>query len=102
MALAPAAAGVLFAHVASAETEPETQREEFFNGFKTEQIKTSGATIKTVYGGNRKGLPGVLRGGGSGGQVLLGEVAAALAYRFLFGMVELLGVRGRCKDARGG
>jgi hypothetical protein len=38
-------------------TEGETQRTQFFEGFKTEQIKTSGATINTVYGGNRNGAP---------------------------------------------
>jgi hypothetical protein len=32
-------------------------REDFFKGFRTEQIKTSDATINTVYGGNRNSSP---------------------------------------------
>ena len=54
MALAPAA-GALFARSARAQTA--SPREEFFKGFKSERIQTSGATIQTVYGGNRNGPP---------------------------------------------
>jgi len=58
LALAPAAGNALGARDLLAESEPSQQpREEFFKGFKTEEIKTSGATIHTVYGGNRNGPP---------------------------------------------
>ena len=33
------------------------QTTDFFPGFKTEEISTSGATIHTVYGGNPRGSP---------------------------------------------
>ena len=36
-------------HNARAEAGPEVQREPLFDGFTTEQIHTSGATIHTVY-----------------------------------------------------
>jgi len=102
MALAPAAAGVLFAHVASAETEPETQREEFFNGFETEQIKTSGATIKTVYGGNRNGSPVLLLHGIPETHVLWRKVAPALAQDFFVVMTDLRGYGDSSKPPGGG
>lgn len=58
LALAPAAGSARLATGASAGSEPAQQlREDFFKGFKAEEIKTSGTTIHTVHGGNRNGPP---------------------------------------------
>jgi len=54
-------------------TEGESQRPQFFEGFNTEQIKTSGATINTVYGGNRNGAPLLLLHGISGDACALAQ-----------------------------
>jgi hypothetical protein len=35
-------------HDTHAQVEPDTQHKDFFRGFKTGHIKTSGATINTV------------------------------------------------------
>src|SRR5260370_10760769 len=102
MALAPAAAGVLFAHVASAEAEPKTQREEFFKGFKTAHIKTSGATINTVYGGNRNHSPLLLLHGLPETHVLWRKVAPALAQDYFVVMTDLRGYGTSSKPPGGG
>jgi len=88
MALAPAAEAALFARSARA---ADTQRAEFFKGFKTEQIKTSGATIMTVYGGNRNRLPLLLLHGIPETHVLWRKVAPALAQDYFVVMTDLRG-----------
>src|SRR5215813_13985759 len=60
-------------------TEGESQRPQFFEGFNTEQIKTSGATINTVYGGNRNGAPLLLLHGIPETHVLWRKVAPTLS-----------------------
>ena len=54
LALTPAAENALLAPGLLGEPVPgqQTARREYFEGFQREQIKTSGATINTVYGGN--------------------------------------------------
>src|SRR6202030_3613885 len=62
----------------AAEPAPAPQAPaEFFDGFKREQIKTSGATINTVYGG--KGSPLLLLHGIPETHVLWRKVAPLLA-----------------------
>src|SRR5437016_13939302 len=102
LALAPAAGGALSAPVASAEAEPETQREEFFKGFKSEPIKTSGATIKTVYGGNSTASPVLLLHGIPETHVLWRKVAPVLAQDFFVGMTDLRGYGDSSKPPGGG
>src|SRR6266516_4014810 len=99
---APAAEGGPFAHGARAEAEPETHREEFFKGFKAEQIKTSGATIKTVYGGNSTGSPVLLLHGIPETHVLWRKVAPALARDYFVVMTDLRGYGDSSKPAGGG
>ena len=78
LALAPAAGNAL--SVRELLAEPQQQpREEFFKGFKTEEVKTSGTTIHTVYGGNRNGPPLLLLHGIPETHVLWRKVAPALA-----------------------
>ena len=88
MALAPAAEAAMFARSARA---ADTQRGDFFKGFKTEQIKTSGATIKTVYGGNRSRSPLLLLHGIPETHVLWRKVAPALAQDYFVVMTDLRG-----------
>jgi len=102
LALAPAAEGGPFAHGARAEAEPETHREEFFKGFKAEQIKTSGATIKTVYGGNSTGSPVLLLHGIPETHVLWRKVAPALARDYFVVMTDLRGYGDSSKPPGGG
>ncbi len=71
--------------------EPDTQRAEFFKGFKTEQIKTSGAAINTVHGGNRDGSPLLLLHGIPETHVLWREVAPRLARDYFVVMTDLRG-----------
>jgi len=59
--------------------KPDSKHAEFFNEFKTERIKTSGATIHTVYGGNRDGSPLLLLHGIPETHVLWRKVAPTLA-----------------------
>ena len=79
MALATAAEGARFARSARAQAKADTLRERFFKGFKTELIKTSGATIKTVYGGNRNRSPLLLLHGIPETHVLWRKVAPVLS-----------------------
>src|SRR5207244_13569097 len=102
LTLAPAVGGGPSAHGARAEAEPETQREEFFKGFKTEQIKTTGATIKTVYGGNSKGSPVLLLHGIPETHVPWRKVAPALAEGFFVVMTDLRGYGDSSKPPGGG
>jgi len=103
-ALAPAAEGALFARSARAEATADTQRGGFFRGFKTEQIKTSGATIKTVYGGNQRGAPLLLLHGIPETHVLWRKVAPALAQDYFVVMTNLRGlsdtIHAICEDYR--
>jgi pimeloyl-ACP methyl ester carboxylesterase len=71
--------------------EPDTRRTEFFDGFKTERIKTSGAAIHTVYGGNRDGSSLLLLHGIPETHVLWRKVAPALAHDYFVVMTDLRG-----------
>src|SRR6202790_5843452 len=62
---------------------------EFFDGFKREQIKVSGATINTVYGG--KGLPLLLLHGLPETHILWRKVAPLLAQDYFLVMPDLRG-----------
>src|SRR5882672_8660153 len=62
---------------------------EFFNGFKREQIKTSGATINTVYGG--KGSPLLLLHGIPETHLLWRKVAPLLAQYYFLVITDLRG-----------
>jgi haloacetate dehalogenase len=64
-------------------------REEFFEGFKREQIKTSGATINTIYGG--KGSPLLLLHGIPETHVLWRRVAPLLAQDHFLVITDLRG-----------
>src|SRR5258707_15062624 len=91
-ALAPAAEGALRVPGLMGNPEPAQQlREDFFKGFKTEEIKTSGATIHTVSGGNRNGLPLLLLHGIPETHVLWRKVAPALAQDYFLVMTDLRG-----------
>ena len=102
LTLAPTAEGGLFAHGGRAEAEPEAQREEFFKGFKTQQIKTSSAVIKTVYGGNNNGSPVLLLHGIPETHVLWRKVAPALAHDYFVVMTDLRGYGDSSKPPGGG
>src|ERR1700682_2581422 len=62
---------------------------EFFDGFKREQIKVSGATINTVYGG--KGSPLLLLHGIPETHILWRKVAPLLAQDYFLVMPDLRG-----------
>jgi haloacetate dehalogenase len=72
-------------------TEPHSPRSDMFKGFKTEQIKTAGATINTVYGGNREGPPLLLLHGIPETHLLWRKVAPALAQDYFVVMTDLRG-----------
>jgi haloacetate dehalogenase len=92
LALAPASESALGTPVLPGEPEPGQQpRAEFFPGFKREQIKTSGTTINTVYGGNEKGSPLLLLHGIPETHVLWRKVAPALAQDYFLVMPDLRG-----------
>ncbi len=74
-----------------AQAEPGSRRSAFFEGFETEQIKTSGATINTTYGGNRNGSPLLLLHGIPETHVLWRKVAPALAKDYFVVMTDLRG-----------
>ena len=82
--------------------EPETQPAEFLKGFTTEQIKTSGATIHTVYGGNRNGSPLLLLHGVPETHVLWRKVAPTLAQDYFVVMPDLRGYGDSSKPLGGG
>lgn len=58
--------------------KPDSELAKFFNGFTIEQIKTSGAVIHTVYGGNRDGSPLLLLHGIPETHVLWRKIAPTL------------------------
>jgi haloacetate dehalogenase len=92
LALAPAAGSALGTGDALGEAGPaQDQREEFFRGFKVEEIKTSGTTIHTTYGGNRNGPPLLLLHGIPETHVLWRKVAPALAQDYFLVMPDLRG-----------
>lgn len=103
IALAPAAGGALRVPTLLGEAEPAQQpREEFFKGFKTEETRTSGTTIHTVYGGNRNGMPVLLLHGIPETHVLWRKVAPALAQDYFLVMTDLRGYGDSGKPAGGG
>jgi len=102
MALATAAEGARFAGSARAQAKADTLRERFFKGFKTELIMTSGATIKTVYGGNRNRSPLLLLHGIPETHVLWRKVAPVLARDYFVVMTDLRGYGDSSKPAGGG
>jgi len=91
LALAPAvAANPWMTSDALATPEPAAQQPaNFFNGFKREQIKTSGATINTVSGG--KGSPLLLLHGIPETHVLWRKVAPLLAQDYFLVIPDLRG-----------
>ena len=93
LALAPAAENALRAPVLLGEPEPgaTTSRGIFSKALRREQIKTSGATINTVYGGNGKGPPLLLLHGIPETHVLWRKVAPALAQDYFLVMPDLRG-----------
>ena len=102
-ALAPAATGVLRVPGLLGDPEPaQTPSEDFFKGFKTEEIKTSGATIHTVSGGNRNGPPLLLLHGIPETHVLWRKVAPALAQDYFLVMTDLRGYGDSGKPPGGG
>src|SRR3984893_15169711 len=92
LALAPAAENALLPPGLLGQPEPAQQpRAEYFEGFKREQIKTSGASINTIYGGNAKGAPLLLLHGIPETHVLWRKVAPALAQDYFLVMPDLRG-----------
>ena len=92
LALIPAAQDALRATDLLGEPVPgQLPSTEFFQGFKREQIKTSGATINVVYGGNDKGSPLLLLHGIPETHVLWRKVAPALAQDYFLVMPDLRG-----------
>src|SRR5258708_21264056 len=94
LGIVPAAENILRARVSADAAEAsaaQQDRAEFFPGFKREQIKTSGATINTVYGGNAKGSPLLLLHGIPETHVLWRKVAPALAQDYFLVMPDLRG-----------
>jgi haloacetate dehalogenase len=78
-------------HDTHAQAESETRRTQFFAGFTAEPIKTSGATINTIYGGNRNGPPLLLLHGIPQTHVLWRKVAPAWARDYFVVMTDLRG-----------
>jgi haloacetate dehalogenase len=102
-ALAPAAEGALRLPGLFGDPEPaQTPRQDFFKDFKTEEIKTSGATIHTVSGGNRNGPPLLLLHGIPETHVLWRKVAPALAQDYFLVMTDLRGYGDSGKPPGGG
>src|SRR6267378_526057 len=91
LGLGPIVAGsALRSAEAAAEPGPAQQTPaEFFGGFKREQIKTSDATINTVYGG--KGSPLLLLHGIPETHLLWRKVAPLLAQDYFLVMPDLRG-----------
>src|SRR5437588_9906753 len=69
--------------------KPQGAGNDFFPGFRRDQIKTSGATINVVYGG--KGSPVLLLHGIPETHVLWRKVAPVLAQNFTLVMADLRG-----------
>jgi haloacetate dehalogenase len=71
-------------------TEPDTQRSEF-SRVRDRADQASGATINTVYGGNRNGSPLLLLHGIPETHVLWRKVAPSLAQNYFVVMTDLRG-----------
>jgi haloacetate dehalogenase len=69
----------------------ENPRARFFEGFETQRIETSGATINAVYGGNRSGSALLLLHGIPETHVLWRKVAPVLARDYFVVMTDLRG-----------
>jgi pimeloyl-ACP methyl ester carboxylesterase len=92
LSLTPAAGDVLLAANPSTESSAaQLPREDFFKGFQTERIKTSGTTIHTMYGGNRNWPPLLLLHGIPETHALWRKVAPALARDYFLVMPDLRG-----------
>ena len=104
LALAPAAEGVLLARgePMSARQSAQSSRDEFFKGFQTEEIKTSGTTIHAVYGGNRSGPPLLLLHGIPETHLVWRKVAPALAQDYFLVITDLRGYGDSGKPQGGG
>ncbi|HEV7969197.1 MAG TPA: alpha/beta hydrolase [Candidatus Acidoferrales bacterium] len=103
LALAPASGNARIAPGLLGEPAPAQQaRAEFFEGFQREQIKTSGTTINTIYGGNEKGSPLLLLHGIPETHVLWRKVAPALAQDYFLVMTDLRGYGDSGKPPGGG
>jgi haloacetate dehalogenase len=103
LALAPAADRAMHAPGLLGAAEPaQKSPAEFFEGFKRQQIKTSGATINTIYGGNEKGAPLLLLHGIPETHVLWRKVAPALARDYFVVMTDLRGYGDSGKPPGGG
>ena len=89
-------------HDTPVQAAPDMQHEELFNGFTTEQITTSSATIHTVYGGNRTGAPLLLLHGIPETHVLWRKVAPTLAQEYFVVMPDLRGYGDSSKPPGGG
>jgi haloacetate dehalogenase len=94
--------GGLSSHDVRAEAEPDNQRKEFLKGFRTEQIKTSGATINTAYGGNRNGPALLLLHGIPETHVLWRKIAPTLAQDYFVVLTDLRGYGDSSKPPGGG
>lgn len=75
--------------VSQAAAQPDRSGREFFNDFKRERIKTSGAVINVVHGG--KGSPLLLLHGIPETHVLWRKVAPELAQNFTLVIADLRG-----------
>ena len=92
LALTPATGGALLAANPLGESRAAQQtRGDFFKGFQTAEIKTTGTTIHTVYGGSRNGPPLLLLHGIPETHVLWRKVAPALAQDYFLVMPDLRG-----------
>jgi haloacetate dehalogenase len=80
----------------------EAQRTAFFDGFAAARIKTSGATIHAVYGGNRNGSPLLLLHGIPETHVLWRKVAPTFARDHFVVMTDLRGYGDSSKPPGGG
>jgi haloacetate dehalogenase len=93
LALGPVAAERAFfsSPLSAAPAEPQgaDSRNDFFEGFKREQIRTTGATINLVHGG--KGSPLLLLHGIPETHVLWRKVAPVLAQNFFLVIADLRG-----------
>jgi haloacetate dehalogenase len=92
----------LSSHDARAEAELDSQRKEFLKGFRNEQIKTSGATINAVYGGNHNGPALLLLHGIPETHVLWRKIAPTLAQDYFVVVTDLRGYRDSSKSPGGG
>jgi haloacetate dehalogenase len=92
----------LSSHGATAEAELDGERKKFLKGFRTEQIKTSGATINTTYGGNRDAPALLLLHGIPETHVLWRKIAPTLVQDYFVVMTDLRGYGDSSKPPGGG